>query len=333
MNDIMKGGCLILYASLTSSYQWGNLNQNAAMTNKIQTVMTQGERIQISNIPTAILRLKNRLKSPLTTKIIEAIDEGNLILIYSPTVKMPVYFPFFISKPSPNTITGTVFLNNIDPVRPSPDEELILNERKLKVALESCYIAMKIQEMGESPKLRSNALIRSGSRIYSSIITECINRKHGIKMEPDVWNSLIYLSSRYYVGTMLGCRSTMATDTMRNYCLYNCTTADIVSLSRIVEQFNEEDFDNIGTFINKIKIIPEYERRLGKLTVSNFLESYINMYNSSMLLALETFNYLLYNILSVNESTYVNNYQVLRNIVGDDGRRIYADLVVAVANI
>lgn len=328
----LKGGYLLVYASLVNSYQWGNLNQNAAMTNKIQTIMTEGTRIQLNNIPSTVLKLKNRLRSPLTTKILEAIEEGTLSLIYSPKVKIPVYFPFFISKPSQNTVAGTVFLNNIDPVETEGDE-LVLNERKLKVSLESCYIAMKIQEMGESPKLRSNALLRSGSRIYSSIITECINRKHSIKMEPDIWNSLTYLASRYYIGTMLGCRTSMNSETMRNYCLYNCKTTDVITISKIVEQFNEEDFDNIGTFINKIKMIPEYERRLGKLTVSNFLESYINMYNSSMLLALETFNYLLYNILSVNESTYINNYQVLKNIVGDDGKKIYADLVVAVQNL
>ena len=53
------------------------------------------------------------------------------------------------------------------------------------------------------------------------------------------------------------------------------------------------------------------------------------MYDASMLLAMENFNYFMYNIISVNETTYVNNYQMLKNIVGDDGKKIYADLIVS----
>ena len=37
--------------------------------------------------------------------------------------------------------------------------------------------------------------------------------------------------------------------------------------------------------------------------------------------------------MSVNESTYVNNYPILKNIVGEDGKKIYSDLIVAVSNL
>ena len=79
--------------------------------------------------------------------------------------------------------------------------------------------------------------------------------------------------------------------------------------------------------------IEELQKRLGKLTVSNFLESCINMYDASMMLGLEIFSYFFWNVISVNESTYVNNYQVLKNIVGDDGRKLYADIISTVMNM
>ena len=74
--------------------------------------------------------------------------------------------------------------------------------------------------------------------------------------------------------------------------------------------------------------IDELHKRLAKLNITNFLESFINMYDASMLLGLEVFSYLLYNIISVNESTYVNNYQLLKNIVGEEGKKLYADVAV-----
>ena len=104
-------------------------------------------------------------------------------------------------------------------------------------------------------------------------------------------------------------------------------------MNKILSEFGDSDFDNIAVLINKIKTIPEFNKRLGDVTVSNFLESYINMYNASMLLGLEVFDYFLYNIISVNDSTYINNYPVLKNIVGQDGRKIYSDMVVATSNL
>lgn len=321
-----------MYANLNDSYQWKTLNHNNALTNRIQEAIKNGERVGLDRITTVMLQLKNRIKSAISTQMIEAINDGRITLIYCPNIKIPVYLPFIVTQMGPNTVGGVVFLNVVG-VDSASDTELFMDARKFKVVLESCYISMCIRSLGESPKLRSTALLRSGSKIYSGMVTDCINRKHSIKLEPNIYNSLIYLTSRYYIGTMLGFRSSMDPEAMRNYCLYHCKNADILEMNKIISRFEEPDFDDIAKFINKLKDVPEFQKRMGKLTVSNFLESYVNMYNASALLALENFNYFLYNILSVNESTYVNNYPILKNIVADDGRKIYADLIVAVGNL
>lgn len=323
-----------MYAGLNDSYEWNQLNHNNALTTKVQDLLSNGQRVGLDRIPTAMLQIKNRIKSILITQITDRINDGRIVLIYAPDVKVPVYLPFIVTQSAPNTFTGIVFLNIADPEKPTTENgEIMLNARKLKVSLESCLISLCIRELGESPKLRSTAILRSGSKIYATMLTECLNRKHSIKLDADVANSFTYIMSRYYIGTMLGFRKTMDAEAMRNYCLYNCRNVNILEIDKIVSQFEESDFDNIATLLEKIKKVPQFEKRVSQLTVSNFLESYINMYNASALLGIEVFNYFLYTILSVNDSTYVNNYPVLKNIVGEDGKKIYADLVVAVSNM
>lgn len=328
-----------MYATLNDSYQWSQLNVNGAMNTKIKTILDKGEVISMDRMPTAMLQFKNRIKSPVSSNIINRIEQGSIVMIYSPEVKIPVYLPYIITK-SGSDIKGIIFLNALDPSTnradgssSTTDNELFVNANKLKVSLESCYFSLCIREMGNSPKLRSTTIIKSGSKIYSYLLTECINRKHAIKLDETVYNSLLYIFSRYYVGTMIGCRHSMEPETMRNYCLYNCKNTDIISMNKILSEFGDSDFDNIAVLINKIKTVPEFNKRLGDVTVSNFLESYINMYNASMLLGLEVFDYFLYNIISVNDSTYINNYPILKNIVGQDGRKIYSDMVVATSNL
>lgn len=320
-----------MYSTLTSSYEWSQLNRDNALVNKVTNIVKSGKIVTPNMMPSAMLKLKNRLKSPIMDKMLAAIADGDMVMVYSPTVKVPVYLPFIILKTSPHTCKGYVFLNILDAAE--TDNEIFVNERKLKVALESCYAAIKISEVGTSPKLHSTAIIRSGSKIYANIIAECINRKHGIKLDPLVHNSVLYMASRYYVGTILGCKDILDPETMKNYCFYNCKNVEYIQLQRVIEQCDDADYSNIANLITKMTVIPELQKRLGKLTVANFLESIITMYDASMLLSLETFTYLFYNILAVNESTYTNNYQVLKNIVGDDGKKLYADFVVFLTNL
>ena len=46
--------------------------------------------------------------------------------------------------------------------------------------------------------------------------------------------------------------------------------------------------------------------------------------------SLENYFYFLYNIISVKESTYVNNYQLLKGIVGKEGAGIYAHIMTTI---
>lgn len=321
-----------MYATLSSSYEWNQLNRGNSLNNKIATLLKDGQIIPPSRIQTAMLTLKNRLKSPIMNKLQAAIDDGKLVMIYAAGIKVPVYLPFVITKPTPNSCVSYVFLNNLDASCAGENDEVFVNVRKLKVSLESCYIGMKIIEMGDSPKLKSTAIIRSGSKIYSNIIAECINRKHGIKIDPLIHNAILFLATKYYIFTMLGCKN-MDETVMRNYCLFNCRGVEYVELQRIADQFLDDDFRDIGALLLKISNVEEFQKRLGNLTVSNFLESYINMYDASMLLGLETFNYFFFNVVNVNESTYSNNYGTLKNIVGDDGKKLYNDLIVTVSNL
>lgn len=325
-----------MYATLNDSYQWNQINHNGAMNAKIKTIMDNGTIVTMDKIPSAMLQFKNRIKSPISSNIINRIERGDIVMIYAPGIKIPVYLPYIITKIG-GDIKGIVFINNLDPSTDNREgganDEIFLNARKLKVALESCFISLCLREMGNSPKTRSTTIIKSGSRIYSSLMTECINRKHSIKLDQNLFNSLTYIFSRYFIGTMVGCRDTIEPEVMRNYCLYNCNNADVVAMNRIMEQLDESDFDDIASLISKIKVIPEFNKRLGDITVANMIESFVNMYNASMLLSLEVFDYFMYNVISVIDSTYINNYPVMKNIVGNDGRKLYADLVVAVSNL
>lgn len=314
-----------MYSNLSSSYQWNMMNQGGAVTDRVTNMLKNGKPVSIDEIGTALNTIRNRLRSPMITQIMDALKSGRINMVYAEQIRIPIYLPFIILQPSKGTYAGVVFLNHCEC---SPGEtEYNVDARKLKVSLESCYLALRMIELdsANNTKLVSPSIIRPATKIYIHTVVECINRKYSIKLDQNVFNQILFMVSRYFIGTVLGYNPDSAT--MENFCMYNCMNPDLGAIRAVNDQFVPEDFKDISTFITKLVSIPELQGRIGKLNVSTFIQMYVNLYNAPMTLALETFSYLVYNIISVINTTYVNNYHMLKNIVGDDGNKLYAQLV------
>lgn len=246
-------------------------------------------------------------------------------MLYCEQVKIPLYLPFIVLQNGEKTRTGVVFLNHCDCV---PGEtEYSVDARKLKVSLESCYFSLRMMDLDSvnNPKLTAPSLIRPATKIYTHIVLECINRKYSIKLDQSVYNQMSYMISRYFINTVLGYNPDSTT--VENFCLYGLKYPDIGSIRIVDDQFKPEDMENFGKFLTKLVSVPELQGRIGKLNVNTFVQMFITLYNAPMTLALETFPYLVYNVLSVLQTTYVNNYHMLKNIVGEEGDRLYGYLV------
>ena len=319
-----------MYASLSNSYQWNMMNQNNAITSRISEIMKEGTEVSHTQMESTFSSIRNRVRSPILTQLMDCLKNGSIRMVYCDKVKIPLYLPFIVIQAGKGSQVGIVFLNHCECIQGDSVDggwEYTADARKLKVSLESCYFALKIFELDSvnNPKLTSPAIIRPASKIYAHMVLECINRKYNIKLDQTVYNQLQFMVSRYFIGTVLGYNPD--SNTMENYCLYNCMNPDLASIRTVNDQFEPEDLKDISTFITKLVSIPELQGRIGKLNLSSFIQMYVNLYNAPMTLALEVFPYLIFNILSVTNSTYVNNYHILKNIVGDDGNKLYGTLV------
>lgn len=317
-----------MYASLASSYQWNVMNANNAIMSRITGLISKEGVTPIGMITSDINIIRNRLRSPIIQEIIDALNQGDMALLYSDTIRIPLYLPFVILQAKPGVYCGFIVLNHCDAQK--GETEYTTNTRKLKVALESCYITLRLMQndMAHNPKLTSTHLIRPAARIYEHMMLECMNRKYNVKLDPRLRNQLLFMLGRYFIQTVLGYNP--SSDVMENYCLYECLNPDIGSIRMVNDQFVPEDFKDISTFLSKLVTIPELKGRIGEMTVSSFVEMFVNLYNAPMALAMEVFYYFLFNVLSVINATYVNNYHMLKQIVGADGSKLYSYLVTTI---
>lgn len=318
-----------MHSQLSNSYQWNMLNTGGKLIQKIQRLAKTGEAITFDRMPTALSVMRNRIKSPIFNKLLDAISGNQLMLVFNKerTEITPAFLPFVTLQTGGNSYVAMVFLDLCE-ARLGEGDEVLVNERKLKVAMESAYMALCMLDEQNSGKLQSTNIAKPSSKIYSYIMTECINRKHSIKMDQTVFDAMTYLFAKYFIRTVIG--STATEDVVDNYCLNACKNPNPKLVRGIADQFMPEDFGDISKLLTKMIDTPELKPRIGKMTVSNFTESYINMYDSAMILAMENYPYFVFNILSVIETTYINNYFHLKNIVGDEGNRLYMTLISSI---
>ena len=314
-----------MHNQLANSYQWNMLNTNNRINLTIQALAKEGESVNLERMPTATSIIRNRMKSPILGDIIEEIENGNIILLFNPTntVQVPAFLPFVTMQRDRNYMV-MVFLNSCN-AKLGDDGEILIDERKLKVSLESAYLALRMMDYTNDGKITAANIMKPSSKIYTYMITECINRRHSIKMDQPIFNAIAYMVSKFFMRTVMGSKAT--DDVIDTYCMGNCVNPNPGLIHQYIAGVEDKDYANISTLITKMISIPQLQPRIGKMTMSNFTESYINMYDAATLLAMEIYPYLVFNILSVNDTTYANNYFHLKNIVGDDGKKLYASLI------
>lgn len=320
-----------MYNQLKDSYMWNMLNKDGQAAQKAMEAKNVGTLLTPSMMPTTISKMRNRLKSPIMKNVFDYINAGKIQMIYTdPSFRVPVYMPFMtILDTAAKEAVGLVYMANCKCFK--EETEYTADEYRLKSSLESCYFALKFIEKKDSPKLISTNILRPATSIYAFMVAESINRKHSIRFDPETYNQVLYILSYFFINTVMGVERDSGV--MDSYCLLQTTNPNLQQIHRVSEQFTGEDYKSIDKMIQKMASIPELQKRVGSLTVSNFTETFINVYDASVLLSLENFSFFVYNVLSTINQTYVNNYHVMKQVMGENGKKLYAALVTGIGDI
>lgn len=307
--------------SLETTFIYNHLNRSNGITVNIGALLSSGKVLTKEELEEPFMIINKNFKFPFKYKVLDAFSAGEIQVIYSNTAKIPTCIPFFLTKDKSNRIIAVV-VANIYGTYNEDTKSLKIDPKKLYCMMESAYLA-KICYM-HSKQISTRAMILSGgSNIYSSMFTRVLNKKYAVNIDKSKMNKLLFLSSKFYLINIMGMADN---DVVFNYAIKNCPNGNLYSLKDVNELLQPEDYSSLEKFIQALTR-PELGLGLKNLTVRNYLESFINMYEASALLSLESFYYFLYNILSVTNGAYINNQYVLEDIVGNTGVKIYNDLL------
>jgi len=308
--------------SLDSTFIYRHLNKSNGITDNIAGLLSKGKVITVKELEEPLMIIMKNFKFPLKYKVMDAIEDGTIQMRYAVGTKLPTCLPFFLVNGGNGKIISVVSID----IYGSYDEDtnsVKIDPKKLYCMLESAYLA-RLVYMKQKQLVTRSVILSGGSNIYSAMFTKVLNKKYSLNIDKTKMHKVIFLASKFYLINILGL---IDSDMVFNYASKNCPNGNMYSLHEIDEMVPASAYKDLESFINTLA-----DPRLGlgfkDLTVRGYLEAFINMYEASNLLSLESFPYFLYNIISVTNGGYINNQYILEGIVGNTGSKIYTDLMI-----
>lgn len=306
--------------SLESTFIYNHLNKANGLTQNIGGLLTNGTVLSEENLAEAMLTIRKNYKYPLKFTVLKAVEEGDIVLMYAPQrVKLPTCIPFVLTRKD-GQIVAVV---SVDMYGKMDNEtgNVTIDPKKLYVMMEAAYMA-KLCYMNAAQLGTRSAIITNGSAIYSMMFARVLNKRYALNIDKSKFHKVVMLASKFFMINLLGMKDS---EMVFNYAIKNCPNGNLISLQEVNSMFPEENFTNIETFITGLAK-PELGLNFKDLTVRNYFEAFINMYDASNLLSLESFPYFLYNVISVTDGAYINNQYIMEDIVSTYGAKLYVQI-------
>lgn len=308
--------------SLSDTFIYQNLNANNTISKMIPNILKNGKVLTNKNLEDVYNIIYKNFKFPLKHKIFEAIENELIVPIFSPTtVRMTTAIPFFLTRNASGRVIAVVLVDMYGSMN-KDTEAVTIDPKKFYAMLEGAYFALLCYKKADAIQTNST-IITSGSSIYSNMFTRILNKKYALNTDKIKMHKVIFAASKFFLINMLGMDDDEKTF---NYAFRNCVGGNHLILSEFNNLFEKDDFKDLSTFIKALGS-PKLGLNLKDLTVRNYLEQFIHMYDAACLLSLESLPYFIYNIIAVTNGAYINNQYILEDIVDTHGAKIYNSLV------
>lgn len=299
-------------STLSDSYIYGMFNNDLSMTKRLGEAVKSGQNIDSSYIQEQILQIRRTRLSPLVDAVLEAYENGHIILIYSKNVKITQAIPFVALKMGGKNKVA-VFVNNygsiVDNGAVNGGELLTIQMKDLYVLMEGAFITWLYYEYPIKFQ-RSIGLMRLTNNIYTDMVMRILNKEYALSMHPELFNIVSYCVSRFYLERIWGSENRELilayASQMANK---SAVKTDLILLADQYEEANIQSIDKLVEFIGKIS------PRLEKLTIRYFTEYYINLYKAPALLGMDTLPYFLFTLLSTYCGSFIVNQPVINDII------------------
>lgn len=306
--------------TMEDSLVYKTFNQANGVVDKIVKYLSSGVPLDKSYIEDqyAIIRRGAGI-SPLSQKVLEAFNNGDIEIIWNNTEKVGVAMPFIVRRKSDGKVVSTIFINAFATIK--DNSILVIPAKQLYGLMEGAYIALKLQT--DPVKVMKNAeLMMTTASVYTEMMARILNKEYALTLDKILYDKVCYCIKRFYLECVWEYPNT---GLVSNY-----ASSDL----KYIQQFDLDALDatyskmEIKTIANLLEFVKSLSPRMSDLNLRYYIERFIKTYHGSSILSIDYLPYVFFVITNVVMSTFLVSQTALNDIIKNTKNinRFYSEL-------
>lgn len=306
--------------TMEDSLVYKTFNQANGVVDKIVKYLSSGVPLDKSYIEDqyAIIRRGAGI-SPLSQKVLEAFNNGDIEIIWNNTEKVGVAMPFIVRRKSDGKVVSTIFINAFATIK--DDSILVIPAKQLYGLMEGAYIALKLQT--DPVKVMKNAeLMMTTASVYTEMMARILNKEYALTLDKVLYDKVCYCIKRFYLECVWEYPNT---GLVSNY-----ASSDL----KYIQQFDLDALDatyskmEIKTISNLLEFVKSLSPRMSDLNLRYYIERFIKTYHGASILSIDYLPYVFFVITNVVMSTFLVSQTALNDIIKNTKNinRFYSEL-------
>ncbi len=293
-------------ASLSDSMIYNQLNRTSNVSSTVVRALRTGVKLDRSYIEEQYIQAKRSRISPLVDDVLEAFDNGEIVLIYNKQVKVSIAIPFIVMNSGGKTCSY-IFVSDFSGIT-KDGEALTIEMKKLYVLMESAYIG-KIFYTYPNKFKKSGALLKVTANIYASMGMRIFNKEFALSLDKDIYDKVNYSMARFFLENMMEIKNIQVSHAYASACCLNPSNMTIKGVE------DEYTAANITKVDDLIKFVSSISPKMTKLNFRYFFERWISTYGTTACLSVDAVPYLYLVIINVLLGAFLVNTTTLNDMI------------------
>jgi hypothetical protein len=303
--------------NLSDTYVFALLTKTIPVMEIIQNQITPDVIVEKTLLRDALNTISRKFVYSVKNKVLQNVLDDKIVFVYDDKngLNLPNYFPFW-----GNTKDGKVviYINISRYATRTIDGHINIQPRTLFSLILGATIALINIESPTKFSYNTN-ILKLSAKIYSKMLFKTLDKVYGVGQDAMRADYILFLCGKFFIKNIVGLTDEEKINNIAYSCIKNTSTLNGMVMN---EASHNIDYENLDKFIMSMSVVPG----LKSIQTRVVLQNYIKSFSEPILLAIENFNYFLYNLFAAQIGAFVNNEAYIQNIAGRDLETLFVEV-------
>jgi hypothetical protein len=303
---------------LTELYLFDLSDKKNHLKENMLRVVLNVDKVPMEKLDDYFKLFQRRLNYQMKNKVISEVTNGNVVPVFNPDgIRIPTFLPCYLM----NTAVKPIAIVNLsNDATMTKNGELEIDNRTLFALLQSGTILRECLLNWNKISISNSVIAQEGCVAFSKLFTKILDKMYAINLDGMRSDIVRFITAKFFLLFHLQKSEGEVVNSTAYRAVINNTTR--TTIFNCDSSFSEDAYSSIAKLIENMASLPG----LNGLTFRKFIQEWMNMYNSSTILALEYFPLFCHMVFSAMIGAHINKEFIIESVASREVNELYNEL-------